>query len=68
MSLLGVIAEYDRERETYIASLEARIEELEAQRREYIDTMMRGVQEREQTTLKLIMAGAFDCLVKDKTG
>lgn len=60
MSLMKVIAMYDRDREAYIVELEAEVANLRLQLVESQKMMMRDVLLREKIMLDAIMAGAYD--------
>jgi hypothetical protein len=59
MSLLEVIELYDREREAYIAKLEARIEELEAEHIEHVNQAMRDAGASQRALLDGILIGVI---------
>jgi hypothetical protein len=58
--ILAVMMAYDDEREAYIRSLEKRIDELETQRNEILETSIRQAGTSSAMLLRGIMAGAFD--------
>jgi len=59
MSLMKLIAEYDREQEAYISRLEQENTSLRCQLNEQITLTMSGIAARERQTLDLIMCGAL---------
>ncbi len=63
MSLLKMIAQYERETENYIRELEEKVKRLEQEAFNNTTLLMAGERAREQLLLHSIMNGAFD---KDK--
>jgi len=66
MSLLGVIAEYDRKQQAYIDHLEAENEKLREQLARVTDLMMSATMANERKTLQLILGGHYDKIVNGK--
>ncbi len=62
MSLLKMIAQYERETENYILKLEVEIESLKEKLNESTRLLMAGEAARERLMFQAIVGGAFDKL------
>ena len=67
MSLMKMIAQYDRDTEAYIANLECQLAEERERSGELANLLASSLAASERKTFDLIMAGHFDKFVKPKT-
>jgi hypothetical protein len=59
MSLIKMIAQYDADREDYIADLERQLKEEKARCSQLLNLALDGVRDREKATFELIMNGSL---------
>jgi hypothetical protein len=59
MSLMKMMMKYDRDRESYIASLEEQLAEEKARCSQLLNLALDGVRDREKATFEMIMNGTL---------